>query len=94
MQNTELLNKVISTNEKVVLTYIDSNSEDYIVTLTSSPRIELVEIKEIEEPKDNTTAPGTIPQTGLKTILEISVIIIGCICIIAYFKYKKLKDIN
>ena len=46
MKNTELLNKTIATNEKVVLTYKDIDSEDYTVTLTSSPKIQLSEVKE------------------------------------------------
>ena len=46
MQNEELLNKVISTNEKVVLTYKDVDNKDYTVTLSSSPKIQLADIKE------------------------------------------------
>lgn len=46
MKNTELLNKTIATNEKVVLTYKDTEAKDYIVTLTSSPKIQLSEVKE------------------------------------------------
>lgn len=46
MGNTNLLNKTIATNEKVELTYTDVNSEEYTVTLTSSPRIKLTEVKE------------------------------------------------
>lgn len=46
MKNTEMLNKTIATNEKVVLTYKDTESKDYISELTSSPKIRLSEIKE------------------------------------------------
>ena len=46
MKNTELLNKTIATNEKVVLTYKDTESKDYTVELTSSPKIQLSEVKE------------------------------------------------
>ncbi len=46
MQNSELLNKTISTNEKVVLTYKDVNNKDYTLELTSSPKIQLSEVKE------------------------------------------------
>ncbi len=51
MQNTELLNKTIATNEKVILTYTDIDSKNYTVTLNSSPKIQLVEVKEQEENK-------------------------------------------
>lgn len=46
MKNTELLGKTIATNEKVVLTYTDTDSKDYTVELTSSPKIQLQEVKE------------------------------------------------
>lgn len=46
MKNTNLLNKTIATNEKVVLTYKDTETKDYTVTLTSSPKIQLSEVKE------------------------------------------------
>lgn len=46
MKNTALLNKTIATNEKVVLTYKDIDSKDYTVELTSSPKIQLSEVKE------------------------------------------------
>lgn len=43
MNNTSLLNKTIATNERVVLTYQDVEDENYTVTLSSSPQIQLVE---------------------------------------------------
>ncbi len=46
MKNEKLLNKTIATNEKVVLTYKDSDSKDYTVELTSSPKIQLSKIKD------------------------------------------------
>lgn len=46
MKNENLLNKTIATNEKVVLTYKDKDNMDYTVTLSSSPKIRLSEVKE------------------------------------------------
>ena len=46
MKNEQLLNKTISTNEKVILTYKDTDSKDYTVILSSSPKIQLSEVKE------------------------------------------------
>ncbi len=50
MDNEELLDKVISTNEKVVLTYKDTNEKSYTVTLTDSPQIKLTQKEEEREP--------------------------------------------
>lgn len=61
MKNTDLLNKTIATNEKVVLTYKDTELNDYTVELTSSPKIQLSEVKEeltatvTYDPTTNTT---------------------------------------
>lgn len=52
MKNTELLNKTIATNEKVVLTYKDKDSKDYTVTLTSSPEIKLTEVENTNNNSD------------------------------------------
>ncbi len=107
MQNQELLNKVISTNEKVVLTYIDVQEENYTVTLESSPKIKLEEVKQVQEDKtedkiqgqiednkgDDTTAPNNIPQTGARIIFEVCTITVAIVGIFTYFKCKKLKDI-
>jgi hypothetical protein len=99
MQNTELLNKTISTNEKVVLTYKDTDSKDYTVTLTSSPKIQLSEVKEdVNETSknngnDTTTATGTLPQTGVGIGLGVTIICLIGVGIIIYFKNNKIKDI-
>ena len=53
MKNDELLNKVISTNEKVVLTYQDIDAKEYTVDLTSSPKISLTEIKDENNNQNN-----------------------------------------
>lgn len=47
MKNQQILNKTISTNEKVVLNYTDTDATDYTVTLSSSPKIQLSEVKDI-----------------------------------------------
>ena len=53
MKNLSLLNKTIATNDKVVLTYKDTASKDYTATLTSSPQIQLTEIKENVNSNEN-----------------------------------------
>lgn len=176
MNNTELLNKTIATNEKVVLTYKDTESKDYTVELTSSPKIQLSEVKEEltatvtydptsnttgkvtatiktnkkvnevegwalsedgmtltkeystnatetvhlvdidnmtkdvvvkitnivkeepkqpeELPKDDTTATGKLPQTGVSATIIISLMAVTVISIIIYKKYNTYKDIK
>lgn len=176
MKNTDILNKTIATNEKVVLTYKDTESKDYTVELTSSPKIQLSEVKEeltatvtydpttnttgkvtatiktnkkvnevegwtlsedgmtltkeystnatetvhlvdidnmtkdvvvkitniIKEepkqpeqpPKDDTTATGKLPQTGVSATIIISLMAVTIISIIIYKKYNSYKDIK
>lgn len=62
MKNKDLLNKTISTNEKVVLTYKDIEQKDYTVTLTSSPKIQLSKI--IEELTATVSYDPTTETTG------------------------------
>ncbi len=62
MKNEELLNKTIATNEKVVLTYKDTNSKGYTVELTNSPKIQLSEVK--EELTATVSYDPTIKTTG------------------------------
>ena len=99
MNNEELLNKTITTNERVVLTYEDNEERAYTVTLSSSPRIQLSEVT--EEPNintsdndDDTTAPGNLPQTGIGISVGIGIIVLIIGIIIVYSKYTKLKDIK
>ncbi len=63
MKNEELLNKIIATNEKVVLTYEDTDNKEYTTTLDSSPLIKLAEVIQ-NEIIDNTMIDGSLPQTG------------------------------
>lgn len=98
MKNSELLNKTIATNEKVVLTYKDTEAKDYTVTLTSSPKVQLTEVKEIkkeENEKDDTIAKENFPQTGLNMFITIiSIIAITLVGIFMYKKYNSYKDVK
>lgn len=89
MKNTQLLDKTISTNEKVVLTYSDINSKEYTVELTSSPKIQLAEIK---EKPDDTNFKGNLPKTGVSTTIILALIAITLISIVFYKKYNDYKD--
>lgn len=52
MNNEELLNKIISTNEKVVLSYNNTEDKSYEVILDSSPKVKLEEITDGQEDKE------------------------------------------
>ena len=105
MKNEELLEKVIATNEKVVLTYTDSESSNKEVILESSPKIKLTKIEEknqqeptnttttITDKKDNTIASGKIPYTGGATFIVISLIGIVAVGIYVYKRNNDLKGI-
>ena len=93
MKNEELLNKTIATNEKVELIYTDVNSQNYFVTLTSSPRIQLSEITK-ESKQDNTTATGILPFAGMMNIIFVScfaVLFFGIVALIKFISYKDVK---
>ena len=61
MNNAELLEKTISTNEKVVLTYEDNNKKQYTVTLEDSPQIKLTAKKQSGDiPNVNTNTSGNV----------------------------------
>ena len=62
MKNEQLLNKTIETNEKVLLTYKDTDLKDYAVTLSSSPKIKLSKVKEevIDNNKNIETTQNSI----------------------------------
>lgn len=107
INNTQLLNKEIATNERVELTYIDYEGNEKETILESSPIIKLVNIELPDNNNinintdnkntglvDNTIAPGKIPQTG-KTITIIAIVsIIAGLGIIWYTKLRKMKDIK
>lgn len=96
MKNKALLNKVLSTNEKVILTYSDNKNIGYNVVLDTSPKIQLAEIEkqnniniDKNNKKDNTTAKGRLPQTGDNIIIFIGFIL--CVCMLI-FLYKKINN--
>ena len=96
MNNKNLLNKTIPTNEKVVLIYNDIENEKYTVTLESSPKIQLSEVKEPikdNNDDDSTVAKGELPQTGVGIGLVSAIIILCSISIIWYFRCNKMKEI-
>ena len=103
MKNKEILNKIIATNEKVVLTYTNTEGKQYTATLSNSPSIKLTEIKEENNDKtnnvadkntDNTTAKNPIPQTGANYFVLAVIPIAMIIAIYLNKKKNEYKDIK
>ena len=102
MKNKALLNKVLSTNEKVILTYSDNKNIGYNVVLDTSPKIQLAEIEKQNNinidknnkkingiKKDNTTAKGRLPQTGESLTIFI---VFGLCVVVLIVLYKKVNN--
>ena len=51
-----------------------------------------VKKQDISKPGDNTTAPGNIPQTGIKITLMVSIVAVLGLGIVLYVRYKKLAN--
>lgn len=106
MQDINLLNKVISTNQKIVLTYKDSEEKEYEVVLSSSPEIKLSEVKQNNENKkneeqnnenknqDNSTSKNKLPATGESVIYISSILILAISILVIIKKLKNMKDIK
>ena len=101
MNNSTLLEKVISTNEKVVLTYKDVEDKDYTVVLDSSPKVKLTTPKEsdgsggtLKTGSDPTVANTILPNTGTKIIIVAIVLAIVGIGTIGFIKLRSYKDIQ
>lgn len=100
MSNSDLLKKTLSTNEKVLLTYKDIDLKDYTIELTSSPKIQLSEVKEEKKPqvepeKDPTVADEKFPNAGTNIkIAIVSIFTISVCTLIIHKKYKNNKAIK
>lgn len=96
MNNANLLNKIIATNEKIVLTYKDESLKDYTVTLSSSPKIQLSEIKEevktIDE--DTTKSKGILPKAGVNMVIIFIILVVSMFSLIILKKYLNYKDVK
>lgn len=101
MKNEELLEKVIATNEKVVLTYTDSENSEKEVVLESSPQIKLTKIvvKQIENNEDQKnkgkkndqtiSKDKALPNTG-KIVLIWIIGVIAISAVVANIRYKRI----
>lgn len=77
MNNKDLLNKEIATNEKLILTYNDDKNESHTVNLTTSPTIKLTEVKKQLEaivdanPSDKMAEKVTVSIKANKQLQEV-----------------------
>lgn len=87
--NQELLDKILPTNEKVLLTYKDYDSKEYSVEINTTPKIKL------SKEKDNTIKNSVLPNTGTNLKIVLALILVGTIVTFAMYKvsekYKKIK---
>lgn len=86
--NSNLINKVTPTNEKVILTYKDFNSEEHEVILDSSPKIKMLKNEQVVQ--DNTVKDSSLPATG--NSFEIIIAIIATV-VISYILWKSSKKV-
>lgn len=86
--NSNLINKVTPTNEKVILTYKDFNSEEHEVILDSSPKIKMLKNEQVVQ--DNTVKDSILPATG--NSFEIIITIIATV-VISYILWKLSKKV-
>ena len=70
LQNEKILNKVISTNEKVSLTYQDSENKEYNLELLTSPQIMLKQVKNLEDDNKPTPKPSEKPVDSPKPTVK------------------------
>ena len=89
MNNEKLIDRVIATNEKVVLTY--EVDKEYTVVLDSSPKIKLSKKVEVNtEKQDDSVSPNILAKTGEFRYIFGAIIIAG-IVFVAYRRYKRIK---
>ncbi len=92
--DSNILNKVLNTNEKVEITANEIKTEDgsNVLSSTVSPK---VRVTLPEEPKDNTVANTVIPQTGSTngSFIVTGIVVISCLVIALriYFLNRKTK---
>ena len=82
MNNSGLMNKVIATNEKVVLKYKDVEDVEHTIILDTSPKIEL---KELE---DDTVATTALSQTGETVLIITTVSVLAVAAMVTWRRYK------
>lgn len=103
MKNSILLNKILTTSEKTDLSYINYLDTQTTISSTSSPKIQLSQIKESSENatpptnetnNDPTTAPGKLPYTGENVAILFIMALLIISTLIIRKKYIYYKDIK
>lgn len=88
----KIINVETPTNEKVDVTYTDTNGDEKKETSDVSPSIILKKPEQPEEPKkDNTQAETPIPQTGDSTAFII-ITSLGIIIVMGIYTFKYMKN--
>lgn len=88
----KIINVETPTNEKVDVTYTDTNGDEKKETSDVSPSIILKKPEQPEEPKkDNTQAETPIPQTGDATVFTV-IASLGIITAMGIYTFKYMKN--
>ncbi len=108
IDSREISNYSQISDEGVVYLYIKEvaiKGGDQSVAISKSIKLETdlevetyvddVKKNDFNNNKDDTTAPGTIPDTGMNiTIIISSLVFIAILCVVIYIKYNKVKDVK
>ena len=102
MNDESLIDKVISTNRNVMITYEDDENNSKSAEVTTSPSVSLKRIP-AESPTpsssqtpnpDNTTSNEPLPKTGFTKVVGAFIISFATISLTIYLRSKKFKDIQ
>lgn len=73
--DVSIVNKILDTNEKIVITYKDFDGTDKSKTSEDTPKVRITINKTPE--KDNTVVPTIIPKAGAITLISLAALLLG-----------------
>lgn len=85
-----IIDAILSTNEKVDITYKDLDGTNKSLTSNVTPKIKLTAVPQPEPPKDNTIVPEPIPKAGSPIVIFVFVLAIGFSLFFGY-KSREIK---
>lgn len=90
--DTNILNKVITTNENVTINYLNEENQKKEFAVKDSPQVKINSASQNEQnKKDNTIATTNIPNAGKKIILLVVIILMILIIIIQKINFKRFE---
>ncbi len=93
--DSAIVDKILDTNEKVVITFDDENGKSQEKESDDTPKVRITEKINNPAPKDNTVAPKILPKTGSK-VIAITLFVVAVIAIALGVRFnilnKNMKD--